>query len=319
MDIDKILLKVMNDEASREEYEAIEQWKSESQENLNLLQELAVGANKGTSYDEYDKNTAWEKVHAQITPTKDTTPAPNNSRSNTIWYTLALAAVVAIAGYFLYPQGEKRTELYKADNAVMAFALEDNSSVWLRDGGSTLSLKSDFQTERRVALEGEAFFDIASDKDRPFIIEVANGDFIKVLGTSFNVINSKKEFDLTVYSGRVELHTLNRVLTLTKGDKVTRVNGAMVKIKDNKTNQLSWKNKELIFENSSLDQVFLALESHYKTNIQVESDGTIASCKIRTRYTKEPISKVMKELADQFGFQYNIQGKNISVFGLSCK
>jgi len=253
-------------------------------------------------------------VNAQLEPQSQ----PKQTNSNTLWYVVAAGAILAIAAYFLLPQKDIQPSIYQSEAEVMAFALQDNSDIWLREGGSSLELKSSFQNERRVALSGEAFFDIAPDKNKPFIIEVANDDYIKVLGTSFNVINEGQEFDLTVYSGTVELHTLNRVLTLTKNDRVTRVNGAMVKVKNNDLNKLSWKSKELVFENSSLNQVFDVLEAHYKVNIQVESDGSISQCQIRTRFTDEPIDKVMKELSAQFNFKYEIDGNNISLSGLSC-
>lgn len=314
MDIDKLLLKVMNNEATKEEYNALEQWKSESQENIQLLQELASGNKNATDYQDFDKEAAWEKVESQIEPTQ----SPKVS-SNTTWYVVAGIAILAIAAYFFLPEKETQPSVYKSDaDEVMAFALEDRSKIWLNEGGSAIEIKSDFQSERRVALSGEAFFDIAPDKDRPFIIEVANNDFIRVLGTSFNIINEDDEFDLTVYSGTVELHTLNRVLTLTKNDRVTRINGAMAKVKNNDQNKLSWKTKELIFENSALNQVFEALEDHYNVNIQVESNGTLGKCRIRTRFAQESITKVMKELSAQYSFKYEIDSNNISVSGLSC-
>jgi len=319
MDIDKILLNVINNEASKEEHAALEAWKQESQDNLTLLQdimrkqELAVSSN----YKVYDKEKAWKKVSAQMEPMT----VLKSEKSGLAKYSLLLAACFAgLALYFFMNKETAAPSIYQAETEMMAFALEDASQIWLRDGGSSLEIKSDFVDERRVALTGEAFFDIAKDPSKAFIIELKNNDFIKVLGTSFNVINTADDFEISVYSGVVELHTLNRILTLSKGDKVSKeLGGAMVKVKDNNRHRLSWKNKELVFDNSELSEVFKAVSDHYNVDIQLDNKTiNLANCKVRTKFTNEPIEKVMQQLAKHFGFNYQLVGKTISISDLKC-
>ena len=99
---------------------------------------------------------------------------------------------------------------------------------------------------------GEAYFDIRADENHPFVIRLNDKDHIKVLGTSFHLINEKDAFDLIVYSGTVELHTLNRSIILEKNDRISRYEGAYVKLKNHENNALSWKSGVLRFNDTPL-------------------------------------------------------------------
>jgi len=318
MDIDKILLNVMNNKASKEEYEALESWKNDSKENISLLQEIvAKQQTADISYKQYNSEKAWKKINAQIEPSTPITA--NKSKSSNLWIFILVAALLGLASYFFLGV-EDKTNQYKSETETMAFALEDNSKIWLRDGGSTLDIVTDFNQERTVALSGEAFFDITPDKDKPFVIQLANEDFIKVLGTSFNVINRAGELDVVVYTGTVELHTMNRTHTLTKGDRVSLINGATVKYKNQDAHKLSWKNNELIFDDTDFSSVLDAIANHYKVDFDLDKNSVnLANCSVREKFTNETIAEIMVELSKHLGFNYNIVGNQIKITDLSCK
>jgi len=318
MDIDKILLKVMNDQASREEYEALEAWKLESQENLALLQEISKSQSvSSTPYKEYDKDKAWKKVEAQIDPLPHSKPTKISLAPAYILLGVTLAILA-----FLLMKEDSSTNLpshYEAATETNAFALQDDSKIWLREGGSTIEVLSQFESanERRVALSGEAFFDIKKDS-KPFVIELSNNDYIEVVGTSFNVINNDQELDICVYSGTVILHTLDRKLKLNRGDKASRVLGSIVINKNTESNKLSWKSNELVFDDMDLGQVFETLSKHYKVDIQLDPSANTTNCRIRDRFKEKSIAEVLEALAKHTGFEYQIKEQNISISRLSC-
>lgn len=91
-------------------------------------------------------------------------------------------------------------------NASLVTTLTDGTVVYLADG-ATLNCPAAFENEnRKVALTGEAMFDVKSDRQHPFIIETANAT-IKVTGTAFNVKSfaGQENFELNVQSGTVEV------------------------------------------------------------------------------------------------------------------
>ncbi len=318
MDIDKLLLQLLKNEDASKEYETLEEWKQEAAEALAALNNMEEKAS-ANSYKSYDKQAAWSKVSNQLENSSDT-PTPQKP-SNNRWTWVGVAALFLIAlSVFMYKAKVNEVEdvkMYKSQAENMAFALKDDSQVWLREGGCVLSIESDFTQERRVKLEGEAFFDISKDAEKPFIVELSNNDFIKVLGTSFNVIHEGNKLDLVVYSGVVELHTLNRVLTLQKGDMATRLKGSITLNKNKDNNKISWKTNHLVFEGTSLNKVFDAVENHYGVTINVDKGSPM--CRVRTKFSGEKIEAVIKELSELSGFKYEISDNQINVSDINCK
>ncbi len=319
MDIDKLLLQLLKNEDASKEYGTLEEWKKEAAESLKALDALGKDNEKNISstYKSYNKEAAWDKISPQLEPT----PAPQSPKSHKwIWATL-LFLLISCAAIFTYrsvsSSTDKEQKIYNSDTQTMAFALEDESQIWLREGGGLLSIESDFAQERRVKLKGEAFFDIAKDVERPFIIELTNNDFIKVLGTSFNVINIGDELDLVVYSGVVELHTLNRVFTLQKGDMATRIKGSIALVQNKDHNKISWKTNQLVFEDTPLTKVFKALENHYNVTIQLDKELS-SNCPIRTKFTEESIEAVIEELSQLTRFEYEINEHQIAIKNINC-
>ena len=315
MDIDKILLKVMNNQASSEEYAALEAWKKESAENIHLLNQLS-NQNKSETYKDYDKETAWKKVNARIEE-----PIVSEGKGSSKAWIMGIAALLflGIAGYMFLGDKETSPSTYQSSETNMSFALEDNTEVWLRDGGNKLEVISDFQNERVVALSGEAFFDVAHNKEMPFYIELENDDRIKVVGTSFNLMTKGNELDLSIYDGIVELHTLNRVIRLVKGDRVTRINDSIVKVKNNNLNTLSWKNKVLIFDNTMITDVFESIENHFQAEITIQGNqNDLSQCLVRTKFTDESLESILEELSKLYDFKYSITNKDISITELTC-
>lgn len=322
IDIDKILLKVLNDEAGKKEYSALEAWKKESANNIQLLNDLKASQTKTAPYKAYDKEKAWDKLNAIIEPQSPLVtpivPKPKNV-SKRPWIGLAFMGllILGITAYFLYPTEPLAPKSYKTENSNQQFALADDTQIWLKRGGSSLAVVSDFEESRNVELQGEAYFDVASDKAKPFYIMLGNNDKIKVVGTSFNILSLGQALDLIVYEGIVELHTLDRVLELRQGDRATRINGAIVKAKNTDKNKDSWKTNNLVFDNSDLGSVFKKIEEHYDVKI-VHNHNSELSCLVRTRFTNETISEVISELATLNNFEFEIKESIIHITNLTC-
>jgi ferric-dicitrate binding protein FerR (iron transport regulator) len=318
MNIEKLLLKVLNDEASSKEYAALESWKKESEENLKLLQELQTKhTDIQDGYKDYDKNAAWHKVESRIFQSEQ---APQQKPAYLRWIMLAAILLVGLFGlWHLSNQEPAQPKDYKSAEQTMQFALEDKTDIWLRDGGSELKVISNFEEERRVALTGEAFFDVAHDIDRPFIIQLDNQDYVRVVGTSFNLLNEGGEFDLTLYSGVVELKMNNRTITLQKGDRAKKVNGAIVKYRNNDDNIISWKSNDLVFDNVTIVEAFSVIENHFKTTIDYSSStNNPAGCAIKSKFTNENLDGVLSELSDILGFNYKTLNGKVLIKDLAC-
>ncbi|MGQ8337768.1 FecR family protein [Sunxiuqinia sp. A32] len=154
--------------------------------------------------------------------------------------------------------------------------LYDGTKVWL-NSGTTLKYPSTFEkSERKVFVNGEAFFDVAKNKNQPFVVN-ANQIDIKVLGTRFNVYayQDEPEIQVTLEEGAVHTKAIS-------SKKWTNVKPGEQAIYNNNTKQLhkktvntelfsSWKENLLRFEDAPFKDVIKKMEHWYGVRITLDS------------------------------------------------
>lgn len=147
--------------------------------------------------------------------------------------------------------------------------LEDGTQVWL-NAQSRLTYPEAFsETERRVQVEGEAFFKVAHDTSKPFYVE-AHGQVVHVVGTEFNIHAYAEDptVQTTLVSGRIAMQlqgTEGQEMILTPGhqalyDKKER--SFRVKSVDTEV-MTSWKDGMFVFEDQNLESIMLTLSRWY--------------------------------------------------------
>ena len=168
--------------------------------------------------------------------------------------------------------------------------LADGSLVWL-NAGSTLNFPTRFANgKRKVSLNGEGFFEVKANKDKPFIVSTPNYD-IKALGTSFNVraYKQSKDFETALLTGKVEITdlTANRVLSLTPDSRAVLTNNKLSVVPMQHIDYFLWREGVLYFD-ESLMEVLKKLELYFDVNIRVNNKSIVqnklhSTAKFRTR------------------------------------
>ena len=148
-------------------------------------------------------------------------------KSRHIWQKAIELAAIFILGFILHywihlPLVDTEEDIAMQTIHVPAgqnaqLTLADGSQVWL-NAGSTLNFPTRFtKGKRKVSLNGEGFFEVKANKNKPFIVSTSNYD-IKALGTSFNVraYKQSKDFEAALLTGKVEIsdHATNQQLSL---------------------------------------------------------------------------------------------------------
>src|SRR5699024_4254504 len=209
------------------EQAAIESWLAEESGNIELLQQAAKELVRQQSLSTTDKAQVKRSIFKHIdtntdgkfntrkdylTSGKRTSSVPAFKRPG-FWVKIAAAILIIATGYiggFYYDlQQQADSEivwqtrsLSYGQTATLRFS--DGSEIKL-NGGSTLRYPATFATDgREVYLEGEAFFSIARDEARPFVVH-AGGISTRVLGTSFNIETyaNEGEVQVVVAEGKV--------------------------------------------------------------------------------------------------------------------
>ncbi|MGJ7032464.1 FecR family protein [Niabella hirudinis] len=203
---------------------------------------------------------------------------------------IAATAVLLIVGCaaFFYFKGRTGAgmpnEIATTNGSRSAVKLPDGSTVLL-NANSKLSYSQTFKGKlREVRLEGEAFFDIASDAKRPFIIHTPEGE-IKVLGTAFNVRSfADGTFETALIRGKVAIRLYKKgseSFVLEPGQKLVYKNAELrnadpVQIqpiikKDSLIAETSWTKGRLVFVDKPLEDITSELERVFGVKIIFKS------------------------------------------------
>lgn len=280
----------------------------ENKDNLLLAKQIEATWEKSLDYQkDFTPNVTFglSKLKAQM---KEATTPPKvvplqNRRS---WLRIAaVAAILIVGGLFTFNQLNSDLDWQKVavTDITKEMILEDGSKISM-NSASEFEYPTKFSAaERKVKLKGEAFFDIAKNPEKPFIIEA--GDLrIRVLGTSFNVRNYENEnlAEITVRSGRVEVSHKNGGFT-----KVLKANDQLIfdkkRIKvrevstDNNLNALGWWSGKLVFTKEKMSRVKQAIERTYNVELEFTNPSVLKCDFTLTNDIKaEGIEKVLDGL-----------------------
>ena len=144
--------------------------------------------------------------------------------------------------------------------------LADGSQVWI-NSQSVLEFPACFVgKERRVRLQGEAYFEVSKNVEKPFIVDMGNKE-IRVLGTSFNVNDYDGKFVTTLVSGKVQVFVNDRDYVLTSSMQV-RVEGDDVFVEEVDVREFTaWKDRLFVFKKQKLREVMDILSRWYDVDV----------------------------------------------------
>ncbi|GGF40088.1 FecR family protein [Echinicola rosea] len=202
--------------------------------------------------------------------------------------------------------------------------LPDGSMVQL-NVNTSLTYPEEFEDDlRRVSLEGEAFFEVQRDTERPFLVSSA-GLETKVLGTSFNVNAYKgKEEMVTVKSGKVQVsaHERPEKRLLLLPDEAAVMDGsttALLKQPYDADKVIGWKSGKLDFDMVPFDEVLAILEQYYHVPITLKNYQK-GSCMIKAAYQNNGLTFILSGLQLLVDFEYEKQADDrIVITYKSCK
>lgn len=192
--------------------------------------------------------------------------------------------------------------------------LPDGTKVWL-NANSKLYFPDQFATgERNVKIEGEAFFDVVKDVNRPFKVAV-NGLHVTVLGTSFNIRSyHPKHVSTTLITGSVEARYQNRTLKLLPGKKVmlNTDNGDFGISDADIESAIAWKEGYFYFKDEGLATILQDVAFWYDLKVSVE--GTLPNRHYSGSIDRNSkLSGVLSMISSVSGAKFLLEGKKLIV------
>jgi len=196
---------------------------------------------------------------------------------------------------------------------VVDVTLSDGSRVWLNAGSSLTYPVSFTGSERKVAVNGEAYFEVAHNASKPFYVTKGTME-IKVLGTRFNVnaYDDEQNMKITLLEGSVRLTQHAQSLTLSPGQQAIAGEGELQTADHvNLDAVMAWKNGWFNFSQVQLQEVMRQLARWY--DVEVEYQGDIAARKFSGEIQRElSLSEVLEGLQDM-GLHFKITGKKLLI------
>ncbi|MFP9098253.1 FecR family protein [Flavobacterium sp. RHBU_24] len=210
-----------------------------------------------------------EGLYTKISKNKYRT-APTKVRRINAWVP-RIAAVLFIAlglSFFFYVI--HTTEQLTANGDMAMFTLPDDSEVTL-NAGSEISYKEyNWSDNRRVELNGEAYFKAAKGKTFDVVTPLGT---ISVVGTQFNVKARGNRLDVTCFEGKVKVATANDTILLTPGETVAYEGGANLHLPAVTRTEPGWIHHEAVFVSENFNNVITELERQF--DIKIVVNGTL--------------------------------------------
>lgn len=154
--------------------------------------------------------------------------------------------------------------------------LSDGTRVWL-NSETSIQYPVVFGTkERRVFIQGEAYFEVAKDAKKPFTVQFMSSS-VTVLGTSFNIraYPEEKQSQTTLAEGSVRIYSPGSSMLLKPGEQaeVKALSGEMVKKEVEVKTFTSWKDGRFVFEQEPLENIMRTLERWYDIRVIFRDEG----------------------------------------------
>ncbi len=326
-----LLAKYLCNEVSPVEKSEVEAWLDQSVEHR---EELEQNRKMLETIDTFYKTERFDSVDAfKIVKAKMNSPKMKIIQRNTIrkevitrFYKYAaviiFAVLLASSAFYLGFRNhttEVFSEIISTPNQVInEYTLPDGSVVALNSNSKLVFPKQFKGDTREVTIEGEAFFDVKPNPEKPFIINAGKAQ-IKVVGTSFNVsaYPETETLEVVVKTGKVQVISKNKdefspvnQVYLTPGEKGILLNSSNIpeKIENTDPNYLAWKTHDFIFDEMPLTEVFKCLEKTYHVNIEV-SVPELNELKLNAQFDKKPIDFILNVVSLTFNLDLLVDGE----------
>lgn len=303
----ELIVRELDGSITAEESHDLNQWrtKSDNEEAYNALKELWLDAGKAAHFAKANPERELHRLYEKV-------KQPPKKRK---WYWAAAASLVLLisfAGYVYLSQSGLASKVeYAISSEIQELTLNDGTRVSLNKGAKLTQLEGFGEKERRVLLEGEAFFEVAKNPEKPFIIE-SGVTQTKVLGTAFNVETHDLGTTVSVEHGKVAFGTQSESVTLTKAEAgvYSATTGKTNKQKVD-LNYLAWKTGKLTFQDDPLSKAVDDINDFYGVNIETQS---LEEYSLTTVFDNQPLEEILEELELLLGLEIDQQKNKILLY-----
>ena len=220
-------------------------------------------------------------------------------------------------GYLLLQNYDQPEELLAVttQDTIKELKLPDGTQVWLNKH-TTLKYPREFAaTGRKVYLEGEGYFEVKRNPEKPFIVQ-SEAMQVRVLGTVFNLKSDKVKMSAvaTLLKGEIEVRGNHEegMIVLSPGQKA-ELNGVTRKlvVKQVDTGFENWHDNQFIFDKADIYTIARTFENSYGVKIILAPDIDVKKTYSGTLKKKESVEAVLNQVKNAIPIEYKVVGNSV--------
>jgi len=274
-----------------------------------------------------DFNKMLSEIHHQINISRQGNKAllskPRTPKDVPLYYRIAAILILPLliaSGIMFVSIYNSRTdssryaekELVTKPGTRMKIQLEDGTTVWLNDGTRLRYPEKFASNERHVFVDGEAYFEVASNPEKPFVVENPMVNTV-VTGTSFNIrgYSSDHYFEVTLSEGKIRLEKDHRDINMLPGQQVqyNHADGQFFTRNVDPAIYSSWIDGRLIMKDELFPVAMLKLSRWYNAEIIIQ-DKELEDFKLTATLENEKIDQTLEHMTFALPVKYRIE-KNV--------
>ena len=322
--IDALLAKHLAGECSPEEENTVRLWLAAAPENKRQLADLVwlwERAPNGLPRPPrtVDTEAALQRVKNRM---RGGSRIAFLGRHSGFWLRAAAVFVLALSAVYWWQQGAGPEPVrIAATETSLTDTLTDGSVVRLEQHSGLTVAKGFNRHERRLRLEGQAFFQVSSDTSRPFVVEVSELE-VQVVGTAFTVDDQSVagKVLVTVEEGKVRVSWKTQQLLLIAGEQATydKSSGSLSKTIPEQGSPV-YKNRIFNFDATPLSTVVEQLGKAYGVQISLKNKN-LENCPLTAKYNKLSLERVLQLVSESFSLKIEkTEGSGYVLLGNGCE
>ena len=215
----------------------------------------------------------------------------------------------------------RTTALEVPAGQYLSMELQDGTKVWLNSASSVEYVAPFFSRERRVKMDGEAYFEVQHDAQAPFVVST-NGLDIKVLGTRFNIRNDDNDHRITtvLLEGAVKAYASGdekAAVRLRPSQQLvfdTRTGAMRLTDEPSADRSINWIDGRFCFEHDTFAEIVAELKRYYNVDVRFMDDALRSERFSGDFRVEDGIYHIMSVLQLTYKFTYKVVGNDIEIY-----
>lgn len=294
----ELLARYVSGEADAQERARVDAWAASAPANRRELDAMLriwqLGAQAPVAV---DVETAWRKVKARMDADDRKGRVIPLWRSPMRW---AAAAAVLVGLFFTARWFSADQETFLAGTEITTFTMTDSTRVVLSPGSR---IEASMGRERRIDLEGQAWFEVERDEKHPFV--VTSGELhVTVLGTGFEVsaYDTAETWSVRVRHGRVRVQVDTQQVELGAGERANLDVATGRLARGGPVTSETWGDRIVRFDNAPMSEVAAQLQRLYHVRVDLSTEA-LGRCRLTATFENESIEQVLRVIGSTFGLQ----------------